>query len=289
MGLDDASVHGSLLTTLVRSGFGDNGSSPPDTIVLDWSPAETFSAEGIAFFSVVSRRFAQMGSTVLACDAHSAALARVLTESGIRESSNIAEWIPVTPAGQITVANVAQAAIFGPGRTASVEEFMDGISSAVRSTGFTKRSSSAVVGAANEFIQNVLSHGEAQNAAATALMFLRRRPRILQIALADDGIGIPTSLVAQPRHGWVTEFSDAFATRVALRDALSGRAEEAPGAFTGGGMARIVRRLLTELTATITLRSGAALVRVSPSRSSADVHRLTYGHGTQIRLDIPVP
>lgn len=289
IGLDDAGVHGSLLTTLVRSGFGNHDSTPPETVVLDWSTAETFGADGIAFFSVVSRRFAQMGSTVLACDAQSAALARVLTESGVRESSNIARWVPATPVGQITVRNVAQAAIFGPGRTASVEVFMDGISAAVRMNGFAKRAGSVVVGATNEIIQNVLSHGEAQNAAATALMFVRRRPRILQIALADDGIGIPASLVAQPRHAWVTEYSDALATQAALRDALSGRAEDAPGAFTGGGMARIVRRLVTQHGATITVRSGAALVRFSPSRSSADIRRLTYGHGTQIRVDIPIP
>lgn len=102
-------------------------------------------------------------------------------------------------------------------------------------------------------------------------------------------MGIPTSLLTQVRHARLAEYSDALATRAALRDPLSGRSEEMVGAFTGGGMARMVKRLVTDAGATVTFRSGAALVRINPSSGDDPVvSRLTYGHGTQTRIEIPI-
>jgi hypothetical protein len=238
---------------------------------------------------VVSRHFAHLGSTIIACEPQNLGLAEVLSDSGIRDAPVIDQWIPVVSAGQVTATSVAPAAIFGSERSASLEDFVEGLSSFARSTGFGKRGSAVIVGTANEFLHNVLSHGEAQNAAAVVIVFTRRRPRILQVGIADDGIGIPTSLVTQRRHDWVSEFSDALATRAVLRGALSGRPEDALGALTGGGVARIVQRLSHELHARVIMRSGAALVRVGASTGNVEINRLSYGHGTQVRIEVPIP
>ncbi len=289
LGLDDSKAHASLCNELVRSGFGDEARPAPETLVLDWSSTDSCTAEGLAFFSVVGRHFSQKGCSVLACGTQNSALEKTLVESGVHQGSACAAWIPTPSTGQINCQSLAPAAIFGPDRNPSIDAFIDALSSRSRECGLKGRGASAVVGATNEFLQNVLSHGGASNAAAVALMFTRRRPPVLQIGIADDGMGIPASLVAQVRHVWMAEYSDVLAARAALRNPLSGRSEDMAGAFTGGGMARMAGRLVADVGATVTVRSGAALVQLSPRFADHPrMSRQTYGHGTQTRIEIPV-
>lgn len=289
VGLDDAGAHRGFLTTLVSKGFGDQSVKAPRTLVLDWSTTDLCTAEGIAFFTVVARHFAHRGCRVLACGASGAALNRVLADSGAREASACTAWVPVSAMGQVNVQSLAPIAIFGPARHPSIDTFTDALSARSRECGLANRAAAAVVGVTNEFLHNVLSHGDVRHAAAAALLFTRRRPRVLQIGLADDGVGIPASMQAQPRHAWMADFFDTLTARAVLRGALSGRPEDVPGAFTGGGMTRIVRRLLSDLKATVTLRSGAALLQLHGNTDDSRDTRLTLGHGTQTRIEIPLP
>jgi hypothetical protein len=145
----------------------------------------------------------------------------------------------------------------------------------------------AIMGTTHEVLHNVLSHAGATHGAATALLFPRRRPKILQIGIADDGLGIAGTVLRDPHHEELAWFSDARVTGAVIRDNLSGRGAVSGEREGGGGLARVVKRLLLETASKVFLRSGAALVVLrSEDPEHFLFHRLTYGTGTQIRLEL---
>lgn len=284
--LDDPRQHSALCTTLEQLG----STAIPATVVLDWSATSECSAEGMALFSVLGRRFCAGASRVIICAPASRAISTALIRSGLRESLPGAIWVPCAATGTVTFEPVARAAVFGPDANDSVDDFCDDLSAALKNLGAPRSTSRAVTGISHELLHNVLSHSDAMRAAAAALLFPRRRPRVLQIGLADDGVGIADSVLRQERHAWLGWFSDANVTQSVLRRRLSGRADTQEGAESGGGMARMVERLMGDAPARVLMRSGAALVaieRESPTRLLTS--RLTFGTGTQFRVEVRLP
>ncbi len=281
--IEDQKAHGACATTLVRAGFGDGGACP-EVVVFDWSVATEVAAEGLALFPVVARHFGERGSTVYACEASNASVAMALRTSGVALGGRCAGWARAAAAGQVSFRSVAPAALFSAERDPSMDDYVDGLSASMRELGLPKKTSVAVMGVSLELLQNVLSHGEARNAAAAALLFARRRPRVLQLGVADDGIGIPGSVRGHSRYGWITELSDAVATRTLLRDHISGR-EESEG--SGGGLSRLVQRVLRDFGARVRLCSGSAFLALAHG-TRPEMGRLTHGTGTQIRIEFPI-
>jgi hypothetical protein len=189
-------------------------------------------------------------------------------------------------AGGAPVDLLAPMAVFGPDSNDSVDLFCDELSASLRRLETPRRTLLAVMGTTQELLHNVLSHASARHASAVALLHVRKRPRVLQVGIADDGVGIAGAVLHQERHRWLEWFHDTSVTEAVLQQALTGR-PSAPEAGNGGGMARIIRRLLSESASTVMLRSGAALILLrSTTPDRCERHTLTYGAGTQVRLEI---
>jgi hypothetical protein len=286
-GVEDGSTHSALCHTLTRFGLGaDTGRKVPAVAVLDWSTVATCSAEGVAFFAVLVGHLIDKGVHVIACRPASATIAEVLDRSGILAAYGALTWVPCACAKGSAVETLATAAIFASESNESVNMFCDDLSAALRQLALPRATSRAVMGTTQELLHNVLSHANATHAAATALLLSRRRPKILQIGIADDGVGIAAAVLRDGRHDRLQWFHDVGVTEVVLHQALSGRPATSESG-KGGGLARIVRRLLSETASTIIVRSGAALLAMrSTAPDQGERRALTYGAGTQVRVEL---
>lgn len=285
--VEDSSTHSAFCHTLVRFGMGaETGRMTPQIAVLDWSLVDTCSAEGLAFFAVLHRHLIAAGIHVIVCAPASRTVGRLLEEAGVRACCGGQTWVVSTPVDGVPCESVASAALFGPDANKSVDRFCDDLSERIKRLAVGRGPARAITGTTYELLHNVLSHASARHAAATAVLFSRKRPRVLQVGVADDGISIAGSVLSHPRHQWLQSFHDASVTATVLHQTLSGRTTTADSG-TGGGMARIIRRLLREATATVMVRSGAALITLratAPDRFEKTA--LTYGSGTQIRVEL---
>ncbi len=283
--VDDAKLQSAFCRSLVRLGLG--GEDPrglPDVAVLDWSSVSSCTAEGVAMFVVLLRRITAAGMRVIVCAPGAPSVAHVINDTGVRAACASAQWIPYQCAGRATIKPLARAAIFAPGTNNTVDDFCDDLATALRQVGQARAAVRVVMSVVQEMLHNVLSHSGAGHAAAIALLFPSRRPALVQVGVADDGVGITGHVLTQPRHRWLGCFSDASVTETVLHEALSGRASE-----SGGGMSYLVRRLLSETQSTVMIRSGAALLvlrSAAPGRYERTA--LTFGGGTQIRVEFRV-
>ena len=281
-------THGALLRFLEERGIGtDHAGRGPHAIVLDWSTVAACSADGFAFFSVIVRALCGAGYQVVMCAPTDGDVAQVLDRSGLRAACGHLTWIPCpcSQPGRLEV--MGTAAVFGgsEGRD-SVDDFLWHLDDELDRIRLERYRADLVAGAATELVQNVLSHAGGAGAAITAVLHRRRRPRVLEIGVADGGIGIAGHLLSQDRYDGLMPYTDAFVAEAVFGRALSGRTIEAGG----GGLSRIVRRLRDECEARVLVRSGAALLSFSgPSTTRCDAHRLTCGWGTQTLISIPVP
>lgn len=284
--LEDARAHSALCQTLTQFGMGaDRGRRVPDVAVLDWSNVDGCSAEGIAFFAVLARHLVGRGVRVVVCHSADSAVREVLEHAGIVAACGPVPWVSCPTRNASAVESIVPAAIFADETNDSILSFCDELSSCLARLGISRAHKRAVMGTTQELLHNVLSHASASHAAATALLLPRKRPKVLQIGIADDGQGIPGTVVRHERHRWLEWFHDAGITEVVLNRALSGRERADSG--SGGGMARIIRRVLGETQSTVMLRSGAALITLRSNAPDRFERRaLTYGAGTQIRLEL---
>lgn len=285
--LEDGRAHSALCHALARFGLGaELGAHIPKAAVLDWSNVDGCSAEGVAFFAVLVRHLLAKGVRVIACRPADGAIAAVLERAGILVACGPITWVKCAACTPSAVEAIAPAAVFGSESNDSVFVFCDELSAALKRLALTRSVRQAVMGTTQELLQNVLSHASASHAAAMALLLPRKRPKVLQIGVADDGLGIPGSVLRQERYRWLGWFHDASVTEVVLSQALSGRPSTAESA-NGGGMARIIKRLLRETTSTVMLRSSAALITLRSNAPDRFERRaLTYGAGTQIRVEL---
>lgn len=288
LGIDRPESHGALCSTLERLGIGTaNGTKLPKLVVLDWSVVSNCSAEGLAFFSVLARHLVGSGVHVIATEPELEDIREVLVQSGIRARCDGVAWVSCATSGRPSVRSGARAALFTASWDASVDDFCDDLSATLVRLAVPRRARCAVMGTTHEMLHNVFSHAGARYGGATALLFPGRRPKVLQIGIADDGLGIAATVLRHPRHEWLGWFSDARVTGAVLRDSLTGRGAESGEEAGGGGLARIVKRLLSETTCKIIVRSGAALIVLRSGDADRFVpHRLTYGTGTQLRLEL---
>jgi hypothetical protein len=288
LGLDDARSHGALCNCLERLGIG-GAEIPPGIVVLDWSVASDCSAEGLVFFAVLAKHLVDTGVQVFAAEPAVSGIAEVLAQSGFRSGCAGVEWVPCDACGGGAAHCGARGALFSTSPNESVDDFCDDLSATLKRLAVPRSVRCAIMGTAQEVLHNVLSHAEASHGAAAALIFPRRRPKVLQIGIADDGVGIAGTILRHPRHAWLGWFSDAQVTEAVLRDHRSVRGADTGEEQGGGGLARLVKRLLAETPSSVILRSGSAFVTLrSQDPDHFHLRRLTYGTGTQFRLELPL-
>lgn len=287
LGAADPAVHRGLQSALRRTGVhGELGGVAPETVVLDWTHLAAVSADGLAFAAVLLQALRDRGIHVRCCPPHDPVVGAALAQSscGALRGEGIA-W-HAEPTG--TVSRTDPRHVLGPlhlfagARGFSLSTALDQIEGALNRAGW--RSVPMLPELLMEIAQNIRSHANARHAALCVVVERRRRPPRLQVGVADDGIGIPNSILNDPRHGWLDSFSPARATETVVMRQLSGR-----GADQGGGvLGDLYETLLAESGATVTLRSGAGWVRISGADRESRHESLTYGLGTQVLVELPL-
>ena len=287
LSIDRTDMHGALLHALTAFRLGaDHGRAVPGTVVLDWTNVDGTSAEALAMFAVLVRTLVSQGISVVICEPEDGDIAAALEASAIRTACGTVTWIPRVSRRLRRVEALAPSAQFGGALgLASLRPFLAGVVEALQQLGTDEDRVALVADGVMEILQNVITHAEAEHAAAVLVLHRRRRPRVVEVGVADSGMGIATNILIQPRHAWLAPFSDRGTTEAVFAQALSGR-DATEG---GGGMTRIMRRLVDSCGATLIVRSGAAKITLTGSGAGGlSVVGHTFGWGTQTRLVIPL-
>ena len=288
VGVESIEVHSALLHALQPFGLcGEFAGTPPHTAVLDWSSCSKCDAEGLAFFVVLARELAGRGARIIVCGPTERGLVELLEESGFRASCACEKWILSEHDGRCDTRILGRGAMFGGELSrAGISEFLSQLDSSLNAFGLPDQQAAIASALVCEAFQNVLSHANASHAAAVAVRHSRRRPSVIQVGIADTGVGIPAHVLSHPRHAWLASFSDASVTEVVLDQSISGR----PNDEGGGGFGLLARTFLRECDARLLVRSGAALVTLSSDDPNRYRKRmLTYGAGTQMRFELRLP
>lgn len=281
-----ADMHGALLHALTAFRLGaDHGRTVPSTAVLDWTNVDGTSAEALAMFAVLVRTLVSQGISVVICEPEDGDIGAALEASAIRAACGSVTWIPRVSRQLRRVEVLAPSAQFGGalGR-APLRPFLAAVVEALQQLGVHDDRVALVADALMEILLNVITHAEAEHAAGVLVLHRRRRPRVVEVGVADSGMGIATNILMQPRHAWLAP-SDRGVTEAVFAQALSGR-DATEG---GGGMTRIVRRLVDTCGATVIVRSGAAKITLTGSGAGGlSVVGHTFGWGTQTQVVIPL-
>lgn len=279
--------HSALLRYLLDLGLSSEPPKrQPHTVVLDWSTVDKCPADGLAFFSVIIRALREANIGVILCEPSDGDIARALERSGLRSEYDDVAWVPCESSRPGRMEVMAPAGIFGGslGR-GNLKIFFSGLDDALDRTGMGEDRASLIGAAAIDLVQNVLAHAGAAHAAVVAAIYPRRRPPMIEIGIADGGIGMATHLLSEERYDWLIPYTDATIIRAVFSRALSGRSEDAGG----GGFSLLVNRLRDEGDAYIRVRSGAGMVTLTgPGSRMATANRLVGGWGTQTLITVRV-
>lgn len=304
LSVDEAANHGALLAAITRWGLGNatefDAASMPRLAVLDWSACAECSADGLALMPLLTAAIVERGAQVVVCEPIDPRVAAFVREAGLRAACQsvltVSEqaklvWIPAT--GSLPAAHGGSSrrraravlpvvAVSPADGRAQVGAFVDSIAREFRSLGLPQ---SVVVQAADatvELVQNVLAYSNSRFMALAAVLWMARRPRVLQVAVVDAGVGIGPTIAADPGRGWLRVLPESRQAAVVLDHSLSSRA-----VGSGGGMSRIMRILVDEAGAEVRVRTGTGRVIFGPStQSRLETLDSTYGWGTQVRFDL---
>ncbi|MEO6197267.1 MAG: hypothetical protein ABIP58_04075 [Dehalococcoidia bacterium] len=257
----------------------------PSTVILDWTRTDVLAAEALAYFTVVARRMMAIGIQTIIC-MPSTKTGYVAIEGIVRDLVN-AGARAVQPATQFsdTASLLASAASFQLDDSGQQSDFIEVCGEGIAKSGAEPSVREIAEALLREALQNARTHSEATMAAGAGLSFRRRRPRLVQVGIADDGIGVARSVLARGAHTDLREFADATIALAVVNGTLSGR----NAGHGGGGFSLVLREALESFSARVTIRTGSALLRMEgadPTRWR--IRHLTRGFGTQIRFEFPV-
>jgi hypothetical protein len=293
LAIDGHDTHAGLLRAASAFGLGIREvRSRPTTAVLDWSYVSTVPAEGLSFLVVLAHALSARGVAIVMCEPELREVAVALDESGIRQHLPDVVWIPIQTAGEQRRARVLVPLIEFAGKrgTSAIAPFLSTLDAALSAQLVDVNRAALITATAMEVIQNVLAHADTEFAASIAVLHYRRRPPVITMGIADAGVGIGTSMLDHPRHAWMTAVADRGATSAVFGTALSRRDADQGG----GGMVRIIRRLVEEAGATVLVRSGAACATIRSDHTKKGGSALvsiaghTVGWGTQTHVSIPI-
>lgn len=289
LSLDDLKAHRGFCQAMTRCGIAAELGIPlPSIVVLDWSVVAQCGAEGLAYFRVLVEQFVRLGILVVVCEPSDAGLRRVFANAGMLAGLSSLARVPNPSSGIATCEALCQMTVFSTATHASLATFLDQLGSSLERLGSSRRRRQAIMGVAGELLQNILTHAGAMTGAAVATLLPRRRPKVVQVGVADDGIGIARSFLALGTDRDIQQFSDAMVTHVVLGRSLSGRGASNGERVAGGGLSRLFTRLLDEHPGTrVLLRSGEAFCALDAAHpASWKRDRLMAGGGTQVRLEV---
>jgi hypothetical protein len=276
-------THDGLQMSLRSFGaFGDLGLLQPSIVVLDWGSAFPGDADGLAFFPILSRLLIAAGAKVIACMPNNSNLASIVEKSDcVALAGEGISWIPGVPGVPGSYEPVAPVILLPNGKGQGLGALINCVEQRMRDIGCSNvidLTSSLLV----ELIQNVQAHSDCTYAGIGTVLLKRRRPPVLQVGIADDGVGIAVNLLSQPRHAWLGQFCDATIAETTLAHEMSGRE-----VGNGGSLGALMRKFLGETCSQVILRTGTA--HLSMSSEAPDAYRtrsLTYGVGTQLLIEI---
>lgn len=290
IGIGDADGHRAFQAGLRSTGLhGDLGRVPPQLTIIDWSLVAELCADSLAYATVVLHALVDRGVPVICCppdDEHGRQLLMGGWTAPLRREGVV--WLSVAgehrkrAAGPVLLSPIVTfGGSHGPFQASTVlaqlEESLD-------RHGWPP--SPLVSEMVMELVQNTKAHANASVAAMSAMLFPRRRPAMLQVAVADDGVGIPASLQTHPRYAWLGLVSDASAVESVYAARWSRRAPAAGGGVLG----ELLQLLLAEYESRIVVRSGSGHVCVTSRRPTrASCHSFSHGFGTQHLLEIRRP
>jgi len=287
LGVDDPDAHRGLQSGVRRTGVHRYiVPTPPGVVVLDWKHLAAVSADGLAFAAVLLQALCALKTRVICCPAQDPHVSETLAHTfcaALRYKG--VEWLPEF-ADRADAKNprvlLGPVYCFGGARGVSVGKAIDEAESALELAGWARvpELNDLIV----EIAQNIGTHADASHAALCVLIDQRRRPPRLQVGVADDGVGIPTAMLSDPRYTWLQSYSPARANETVIVRQLSGR-----GADRGGGvLGELYGTLIAEAGATVTLRSGEGWVRIGGNDRTPRRQSLTYGLGTQLLVELPL-
>jgi hypothetical protein len=288
LAVEPTTTHGAMQQFLRRAGLGDELIGPPPSVVaLDWTCVDQCAAEGLALFGVLVRVLQLRGRTVIVCGPMATDLAAVVTESGLQQHSEPAGWIASAPTGVRRSAPITPALLFrSPASGPTVTPFLVAVETVMLRHSAAPSAIDLTTSLLMELLQNIGTHAADAWASVVAVVHSRRRPAVLEIGLADSGDGLPRSVLSGPRLRWLVPLCDASVLEAFVANGVTSR----PADAGGGALRDVVLRFLDVVPAGVVLiRSGSALIRLDRALArSFRPTQLSYGFGTQIRLEIPL-
>lgn len=288
LAVEPTATHAAMQQYLRRAGLGDELVGPTPTLVaLDWTCVEGCPAEGLALFGVLARVLQQRGRTVIICGPMALDLAAVVAESGLQQHSEPAIWISCDANGVRKSAPITPALLFrSPALGPTVTELLMAVETVMLRHSAAPDAIDLTTSLLMELLQNVGTHAAGAWASVVAVIHSRRRPAVLEIGMADSGDGLPKSVLSGPRLRWLVPLCDASILEAFVANGVTSR----PIDSGGGALRDVVLKFLDVVPAGVVLiRSGSALIRLDRALArSIRPTQLSYGFGTQIRLEIPL-
>jgi len=288
LAVEPATTHSAMLQYLRRAGIGEElAGLPPTVVALDWSCVDRCPAEGLALFGVLVRTLQLRGCSVIVCGPMSRDLAAVVAESGLQQHSEPARWIGGDPTGARRSTSIAAAVLFrSPASGTAVTPFLMAVEAVMLRHSAGTHAIDLTASLLMELIQNVGTHAPGAWASLVGVLYCRRRPPVIEIGLADSGDGLPKTVLSGPRLRSLVPLCDVSLLEVFMANGVTSR----PADVGGGALRDVVLGFLDVVpTGVVLIRSGSALIRLDRALArSFRPTQLTYGLGTQIRIEIPL-
>ena len=285
-------AHGALLHVLATLGLGNaEVAASPSAVVLDWTHVESVSSSGLAFAVVAGCELLNRNVAIAMCEPQDGDVAAALDDAHLRRIFPMVSWVtcPRVECRRRSRVLTPVAELLAGRWAGTIGSFLSDLEGILATFVTDPERAGLTVATATEVFQNVVTHSNAEVAAATVVLHQFRRPAVVSIGIADGGVGVAASMLEHPRHAWMGEVADRGAMAAVLGGALTRR----DGTEGGGGMARIVRRAVCDAGATVVVRSGASqatITRAGGARGGPVVRVIghTWGWGTQTSISVPV-
>jgi len=280
--------HRALCATLAAVGLNPaRGIQPPKLVVLDWSTVAECAADGVALFCVVATSLSNQGTQLIVCMPARSDLALVISDAIAGGIGSEITTIPVERTKSERVQCVTPSVWLADSSKSAIRDFCGGISAGLQRLIVSERVRKAIMAFATELVLNSLQHAHATRVKSTALLYTRRRPKVVEIGLADNGVGITESLVTTPTFARLSHLHDSSVVEFMLDQAASARSIANTNGVSRGGLGEAIKGLASVVDASVTVRSGRALVSLgSDGRADYRHEAFDYGLGTQVLASI---
>ena len=132
-----------------------------------------------------------------------------------------------------------------------------------------------------ELATNVTNHADSGGGYVVAQQYRGRSQTLLEIAIADSGIGIRESLIKNPQNTLIED--DSKAIRMALQEGISATGQKG----RGYGLHHVTEDIKTNETRKMTIRSGTGILILEGNGEVKEYKRVPPFPGTIVHIIIP--